>query len=326
MKKKKTKYYLKNNLIGLIIGGIIFGSLGVYAAITFPSNEVSFDPSNSTLSSTNVKDAIDELYEKCTNIPAGDTILDNTDIVTSGDGLYEDEYEEGKHIYKGADPNNYIYFNCTDINNQSSSTCDIWRIISIDSDKTIKIIREESIGNQNWDNSGSNNWARPASLNTYLNTTYYNGLNSTAQNQIVAKDFSIGAIIDNNNILEAQINSENSKKWNGKVALATVSEYLRTNSNKSSCKTIKLNNENYNSCKNTTWMDTTSVSWWYTLSPIVGDSDTVCGVDLSGYFVPRGCSYAPSDQIAIRPVVYLSSEVKITGGTGTKSDPYEISL
>ena len=30
---------------------------------TFPSNEVSFDPSNSTLKSTNVKSAIDELYK-----------------------------------------------------------------------------------------------------------------------------------------------------------------------------------------------------------------------------------------------------------------------
>ena len=47
--------------------------------------------------------AIDELYGVCTApVSAGDSILDNTDIVTSGDGLYEDEYEEGKYTYKGA--------------------------------------------------------------------------------------------------------------------------------------------------------------------------------------------------------------------------------
>ena len=36
-------------------------------------------------------------------------VIDLTDdIATSGDGLYEDEYEEGRHVYKGANPNNYV--------------------------------------------------------------------------------------------------------------------------------------------------------------------------------------------------------------------------
>ena len=42
--------------------------------------------------------------------------------VTEGDGLYKDEYEEGKYTYKGVNPNNYITFNN-----------EMWRIISIDS-------------------------------------------------------------------------------------------------------------------------------------------------------------------------------------------------
>ena len=88
-------------------------------------------------------------------------------------------------------------------------------------------MRNESIGDMARDTSASNNWARPASLNTYLNSTYYNStyynsLNSTAQSQIVAKDFSIGAVTEDNNDLAAQVNDENSAKWNGKVALATV--------------------------------------------------------------------------------------------------------
>ena len=32
-------------------------------------------------------------------------------IVTSGDGLYLDTYEEGRYIYRGGTPNNYITFN-----------------------------------------------------------------------------------------------------------------------------------------------------------------------------------------------------------------------
>ena len=48
-------------------------------------------------------------------------ITDN--VVTSGDGLYEDEYEEGRYVYRGANPNNYIEFNN-----------ELWRIIAKETD------------------------------------------------------------------------------------------------------------------------------------------------------------------------------------------------
>lgn len=52
--------------------------------------------------------------------------------------------------YYGANPNNYVYFNCDDYSNQSSSTCEVWRIIGVFNNgiltHQIKIIRNESIG------------------------------------------------------------------------------------------------------------------------------------------------------------------------------------
>ena len=78
--------------------------------------------------------------------------------------------------YMGADPDNYILFNCSDYSNQSSSTCETWRIIGVFGNN-LKIIKETSIGNMEWNTSSNNNWAN-ASLNTYLNGTYYNGLNN----------------------------------------------------------------------------------------------------------------------------------------------------
>ena len=312
MKNKKTKYYLKNNLIGLIIGGIIFGSLGVYAAITFPSNEVSFDPSNSTLSSTNVKDAIDELYKKCTNPSSADQIIEDA-------GLEKDPYE-CRYFFKGANPNNYITFN-----DESSG----WRIISVECDGTIKIMRIKNIGDNFWNSSGSsgiNDWTEPASLNTYLNGTSYNQyyseqLNDTAKSQIVSHDWSIGGVTSYNDNLATQITNENATKWNGKVALVTVSEYIRSNSNKSSCGSFSLNHDNYNSCKNTTWMYIND--YWWTLSPDANTTYRSFDVRSAGDISPFYVYYATN---AVRPVVYLSSDVKITGGTGTESDPYEISL
>lgn len=63
--KNKIKNFSKKYLIGFIISGILFASISVYAVVTFPSNDVTYDNSSSGLSSTNVKEAIDELYNLC---------------------------------------------------------------------------------------------------------------------------------------------------------------------------------------------------------------------------------------------------------------------
>ena len=229
-------------------------------------------------------------------------------IVTSGDGLYKDTYEEGRYFYKGKNVNNYVTFN-----NET------WRIISIEADKTIKIMRWDS-GDRAWDSSNSNNWSRPADLNTYLNGTYLSGMTSTAQSQIVSKDFSIGAVTWDNNDLADQINDEKGTTWNGKVALPTLSEYLRSNSNQSSCGTHSTNNDNYSSCQNTTWMQNSSINYWWTLSPTASDSNYVFYVS-SGGFVSSGDALI---SYSVRPAVYISNEVQIISGNGSSGNPYQL--
>ena len=67
--------------------------------------------------------------------------------------------------YIGANPNNYVYFNCSDYSNQSDSTCEKWRIIGVfknitDSNNSkadlVKIIRDSTIGGYSYDSSDSN--------------------------------------------------------------------------------------------------------------------------------------------------------------------------
>ena len=303
------KKYLKTNIVGFVIGILIISGVVVYAAVFFPSNEVTYDNGTSGLESNNVQGAIDEIYTECTTEPSGgDQILDNVDIVESGDGLYKDEYEDGKYTYKGANPNNYVTFN-----DETAG----WRIISINSDGTIKIIKNGWIGNMTWDTSNSNNWARPATLNTYLNGTYYNSLTSTAQSQIVAKDYGIGKVTYENNNMQDQISDENKATWNGKVALPTLSEYIRACSN-TSCKTFSTYNSNFSTCLNSDWMYNSN-NWW-TLSPY-SDSYNVFRVYMHG-----GIYYDEANYLgyAVCPVVTLSSSVQITGGNGTKNNPFTI--
>ena len=86
----------------------------------------------------------------------------------------------GNIRYYGASPNNYIYFNCSDYNNQTSDTCELWRIIGV-FDSKVKIIRNESIGAYSWDTSASglysgqgvNEWPQ-ADLMKLLNPGYEN--------------------------------------------------------------------------------------------------------------------------------------------------------
>ena len=94
--------------------------------------------------------------------------------------------------YIGADPNNYVYFNCSDYNNQSDSTCEKWRIIGVFNNVTksdgtkenlVKIIRDDSLGKLSWDykkngvgtstaDNGSNDWS-DSQLMMMLNPTSY---------------------------------------------------------------------------------------------------------------------------------------------------------
>ena len=119
--------------------------------------------------------------------------------------------------YIGANPNNYVYFNCSDYNNQSDSTCEKWRIIGVfknmsKSDGTkedlVKIIRDDRLSNTgfSWDykkkgvgtstsDYSSNDWT-DSQLMMMLNPTDYLKSGYTIDNNIV-KDSKGQAIYQN---------------------------------------------------------------------------------------------------------------------------------
>ena len=93
---------------------------------------------------------------------------------------------DGNIRYYGASPNNYIYFNCSDYKNQTSSTCETWRIIGV-FDGKVKIMRSSQIGEYSWDNKnadtgaetiyGKNDW-NTARLMKLLNPNNYYTIDS----------------------------------------------------------------------------------------------------------------------------------------------------
>ena len=127
-----------------------------------------------------------------TEIPvpnASETItnLSKTDTVN----LATDDVDNNVR-YIGADPSNYVYFNCSDYNNPTADTCELWRIIGVFNNVTksdgskenlVKIIRADSLGDYSWDYKkngvgtstndwGSNDWS-DSQLMMMLNPTSY---------------------------------------------------------------------------------------------------------------------------------------------------------
>ncbi len=280
-------------------------------------------------------------------------------VVTFGDGLYVDPTVDGRYIYRGGNPNNYIKLGD-----------DLYRIISVEKDGTIKVIKQESIGSMAWDEgnarkstnsedfctstSGCKSWGNntttldangnkvtqmpwtigdtlrnlpdeEASLNTYLNNDFYNGLSDDVKSLIVEKTWNVGPTdMSQTNLLES-IKEESAYKWKGKVALINVTDYVKSSTN-SDCKSVQDYQLNFNHGKG---LCNNSISYNYlfdgtqcwTISPISYNYDgyvlQVNGID--GSIINQYTSW----NYGVRPVFYLSSEITLTG-KGTEINPYTL--
>ena len=123
-------------------------------------------------------------YEGLAKLIANDTFKSTKTVtLNSVNYKYDDTHKlmedvGGNIRYYGADPNNYIYFNCSDYKNQTSDTCETWRIIGV-FDGKVKIMRGSVIGSYSWDSSASdvnsgygvNEWSQ-ADLMKLLNSGY----------------------------------------------------------------------------------------------------------------------------------------------------------
>ena len=163
-----------------------------------------------------------------------------------------------------------------------------------------------------------------ADLNTYLNSTYYNGLNATARSMVKSDAvYKVGVLYYNNSNMTTDMNQLNAAKWKGKVGLIDPSEYVRASTNSSCTGAYAYNNtiSCYNNSSNHNWMYLNDI--WWTMSPYSGSySRRVWYVNSSGNLYN---DYA-NNSFGVRPVLTLASNVQITGGAGTSSSPYTLGV
>ena len=273
--------------------------------------------------------------------------------------------------YYGASPNNYIYFNCSNYSNQSSSTCETWRIIGV-FDGKIKLIRNESIGEYSWDNKnvstgaendyGKNDWT-DARLMKLLNpgyeskttggSLYYNAKsgncysgqsnatkacnftstgikNATTRNLISDTIYYLGGhnsfSVYPNQIYEKErgttVYSGRPTEWTGKIALAYPSDYGYA-ADLGKCNQ-NLNNYNNSTCTSNNWMKAiVAPNYGWLLTPRSGIASNVWYVYSSGGVYYNSYVY---NAYGVAPVLFLNSDANVKSGTGTSSDPYQISV
>ena len=295
MKKALNLFKKNTKLIFGIFIGLSLGSIGVATAMTIASKEVSYTHSLSNI--TNVQEAIEELYTLTKeNTPTGHIIVEN--------GVR----------YTGLNPNNYVSFNG-----------ELWRMIGI-FDGKMKIIRNESIGDYEWNDIERNDWEK-SSLYHYLNTTYYNSLESTSKNMIENATWRIGGYSIPDVTTNAMYGYEESLKGasssslttTGFIGLMSISDYGYASSH---CYKNGQSLNNYDNlvCTNTNWLKVGIDEW--TLSPSSLQNLYAFYVSAEGVAFFGG---VPSS-LAVRPSLYLKSNVYIKGGNGTRNDPYFLGI
>ena len=249
-----------------------------------------------------------------------------------------------EYRYRGASPKNYVTFNN-----------EVWRILGVfptddgtgNIENRIKLIKDQSIGNYQWNitqvasTSSYNNWTG-ATLMKYLNATYYNSLtNDNSIDMVDDVKYYLGGykdVITPTPItiydFERKISGSgtyffktNPTNWIGKVALMTASDYGYATKN---CEDKLLYNSDTTKgiigCNSTNWLYNIKANEW--LLNQYANSSTA---NTSVYYILNngqihGIASSINNSFSTRPVLYLKSEVQITEGDGTSSNPYKLSL
>ena len=231
---------------------------------------------------------------------------------------------DNSYRYAGANPNNYICFGST------ASTCpddNLYRIIGV-IDNKIKIIKNSSIGQYQW-NNGYSTWDETTkpTIKAVLNETFYNTLSTTWQSKIETHTWQVGGVSlsDIGNPKETYDYEIGSNRVgiteSMKIGMMYVSDYGFAAS--PSAWTVSLSSYDSSEITTNNWLYLGLNEW--TITTRYNDAFR-SGVNI--VFSSGSCdsanTYATFSNVDVRPAFYLNSNVSFIGGTGTESNPYRI--
>ena len=282
-------------------------------------------------------------------------------LADSSSELVYDETADNNLRYIGADPNNYVSFN-----NELWRIIGVMNNIDDGTGKKetrLKIIRDESIGTYSWDYNSDgtyyNDWSTSTLMNLLNNGAYYNrttesyynhsttpvsvdftstGLTEEAKSLISNAVWNLGGNSTYDDVTASMFYEkergtetyQNSRptEWTGQIGLIYPSDYGYATSGENSadrtiCSSYALYNWNdYSNCYNNDWLYKSEVDQW-TIMPDSSSESGLFHVRSIGIIL-TALSYNTNRSVS--PALYLSSNVKITGGDGSRDNPFTLSL
>ena len=178
-----------------------------------------------------------------------------------------------------------------------------------------------------WASNNSNNWNN-ASLKSYLNGEYYNGINETYKKMISEETYYLGGSTNSNYYsltASGYYNAERSNTvYSGNptsttqyIGLMYPSDYGYASG--SSCLSTALYSYS-SSCKNSNYLFSGLTEKLQT-----PNADTI---NIVNHLIPYGNILGASRSVDtiddVRPVLYLNTNVQITGGNGSQTLPFEL--
>ena len=350
-KPKKTFKY-NESTIALLVNGKVsntFPSKGLYQIdITCDNADGVWDIDNWKLDIKNITGNVSCNVSFTSNPKLLSNIVNTTSTSgeVSGNGFIYKPDENGVR-YKGNNPNNYIWYNgelyriigktpvCTAVN--TDGTCSTWN-----NNGLVKIIRNDSIGGLVYNTNSTSSWTTSTikknlnecflgQINSRNNTncaaycySYYNSTSKPVakcdytQNGIASSGDYYNMIYDG---VYWNVGASGSKSTSGTTQYAKEKNSL-TN------ETLMIGlmyasdygyamNSSASDYKNN-WLFTKGYEWTMTAYNV---AIPIC-VNLSGGLTAT----APSFGYAIRPVLYLKSNVYVISGDGSEGNPYKIML
>ena len=173
---------------------------------------------------------------------------------------------------------------------------------------------------------GSNNWTTSEFNTINLNTNYWNYLGQTWQNLIAETTWHLGGITSSDNIAKAFYDGErnnvgygsNPTTYSDEIGLLYPSDYGYAAS--PDAWTTDLWDYDNSTITSNNWLYMGLYEW--TITPYSSYSNSVFHVDVYGFL----SSPNANGGYAARPVFYLESNVELSGGSGTSSDPYTLAV
>ena len=322
-----------------LVGKGKFAGLKVVNATKDSANAIETTGDSSTKTATQyIKELYDDVSKRTEN------------------NLKKDNTSDANIRYEGANPNNYVKFN-DELWRIIGVFGDNIKLIRSENFGRLSWDSSDRSVNGGY---GVNEWSQ-ADLKEFLNTMYYGGtdvicyygrgqegdecptekLNDTAKSMINYYTWNTGAV-DNTKTSDtvAFYNAERgtaigkdsgdddierTTTWQGYVALPYVTDWAYASSTAGCDTNMQQKGTNYvYLCKDNNWMHygtANSDSPWM-LSPFAISGEPYNAWNIS-YMGSVGGEYVYAPR-TVFPTVYLNSNIEITGGSGTGSDPYTL--